>query len=178
MKKLTRFEDIKQFVRDGQYSVHVGLGYLASTLDDYRKHGLNTDPDFQRDHVWTEAQQSAYLEYFLRGGRSGRIIYMNQRNWPSSDPNDEFVLVDGKQRIHAFERFLRNEVRAFGSLYSEFTDRPDLVRHTLVINVNMLATRAEVLQWYLGHNGGGVPHTQAELERVEKMLAKELKKKR
>ncbi len=44
-----------------------------------------------------------------------------------------------------------------------------------VFCVNDLQTRAEVLQWYLDLNEGGVVHTSEELNRVRAMLAKEQK---
>lgn len=33
-------------------------------------------PWFQRQHVWTEDQQVAYIEFFLKGGISDRDIFL------------------------------------------------------------------------------------------------------
>jgi len=41
------------------------------------------------------------------------------------------------------------------------------------INVNDLQTRAEVLQWYIDFNSGGVVHTAEEIARVKALLEKE-----
>jgi hypothetical protein len=55
--------------------------------------GLNLDPDYQRLHVWTEAQQVAYVEYILQGGEVGRNITWNADAWPLAKAPLE--LVDG-----------------------------------------------------------------------------------
>ena len=37
--------------------------------------GLQLNPDFQRGHVWTEDQQVKFLEFILRGGKTGRTPF-------------------------------------------------------------------------------------------------------
>jgi len=44
-----------------------------------------------------------------------------------------------------------------------------------VFSMNTLRTKAEVLEWYLQLNSGGVVHTEAELKRVRKLLVRERK---
>ena len=62
-----------------RYRVDVMWSYLFSHLNHYNEsYGIDLDPDFQRAHVWAEAQQIAYVEYQLRGGISGKdIIIIN-----------------------------------------------------------------------------------------------------
>ena len=43
-------KDIKRFTSCGNYCVNMTM-----------KHGLIMNPDFQREHVWTEEQQIAYI---------------------------------------------------------------------------------------------------------------------
>ena len=42
--------------------------------------------------------------------------------------------------------------------------------NTLIIHVNNLKTKKEVLQWYIDMNAGGTPHTTKEIERVKKLI--------
>lgn len=168
--------DIPQFTRDGQYRVNVSWRFMEDTLEQFREpDGLELDPDFQRGHVWTEEQQVRYVEFVLRGGRSGRTIYFNKSGWQRGGPGrgEPMVLVDGKQRLQAVRRFMRSEIRAFGSLLSEFNDRPDMIRHGFEFVVNDLQTRAEVLQWYIDLNAGGVVHSDDEIDRVRALLEAE-----
>jgi uncharacterized protein with ParB-like and HNH nuclease domain len=134
--------------------------------------GLQLNPKFQRGHVWTEQQQIAFLEYFFRGGKSGLVCYFNKPDWNIHVPDEaynEYVCVDGLQRITACLRFVNNEIPIFGCYYKDFEDKPRM-KHTLRLNVNNLKTEKEVLQWYIDMNVGGTPHTLEEIERVKKMI--------
>lgn len=170
------FSSIKPFISSGHYAVNVGWDYLEQHLNGLFEQGLNIDPDFQRAHVWREKQQREYVEFILRRGDSSRTVLLNCPGWHEGLTRGEFVLVDGKQRLEAVRKFLRNELLAFGYKYNEYGDklyragRPDFIFQT-----NDLETRAEVLEWYLQLNSGGVMHTSTELNRVRDLLNIELK---
>jgi uncharacterized protein with ParB-like and HNH nuclease domain len=164
-----KFSDIPKFTSVNGYQVNVFLHHIKSTIQDYLETGLELNPDFQRGHVWTEEQQVRYVEYFLRGGTSARIIYFNSPDIYSGKL--PFVCVDGLQRLTALLRFLNNELKAFGCYYRDFEGRTDA---NLVFVVNDLKTRAEVYQWYIEMNSGGTLHSDEEIERVRALLAAEL----
>lgn len=147
--------------------------HLLHTLDRWgESQKVDLDPDFQRGHVWTEQQQIAFVEFGLRGGTSARTIFFNSTEFYKGEPIE---IVDGKQRLEAVARFLRNEIPAYGTLYEEYED--DLwMSHmgaSFRVCVNRLQTRAEVLQWYLEINDGGIAHTSEEIKRVRELLRKE-----
>lgn len=173
MTKYTSFKDIPRFISHGNYAVDMGISHLQNWINEMTEDwGLKLDPDFQRGHVWTEEQQTKYVEFLLRGGKTGLDVYFNSPSWHIQVPDsayNEFVCVDGLQRITAILRFLNNEIKVFGSYYIEYTDRPNFIRHSIRIHINDLKTRKEVLQWYLEMNSGGTPHSEAELCRVKKM---------
>lgn len=173
--KITKFSDIPQFTNSGDYQVNVDWRYLETWLAELPSENVpvDLDPDFQRHHVWTHEKQVAYVEFILRGGKSSRDIYFNNSAWMTSF-DGEMVLVDGKQRLEAVRAFMSDELEAFGSLYSEFTDNIRSLNASFTMHVNDLKTRAEVLQWYLDLNSGGVVHTEPELQRVRNLLVKEL----
>jgi hypothetical protein len=169
--KYTRFKDIPKFTQRCNYRINVSWDYLREHLADWKKSGLDLDPDFQRAHVWTREQKIAYVEYALRGGMSGQEIYFNCPQWSMGHrAAGQFVLVDGKQRLQAVLDFLEGRIPAFGSLFPEYTDKLRMLDAGFIFNVNELATRAQVLRWYLEMNTGGTPHTEAEIDKVKKML--------
>lgn len=178
MQPYTRYQDIPQFTKRPPYSINVGFDYLPEWLESQEHESipgfrLDLDPPFQRAHVWTEAQQIAFVEFCLRGGRSGMDLYFNCPSWMKQF-NTPLVLVDGKQRLEAVRRFLADDLIVFGSRLSDFTDRLRTVTGAgFVISINDLQTDAEVLKWYLEMNSGGTPHTEAELDKVRSMLADE-----
>jgi hypothetical protein len=166
-----RFQDIPQLTKTASYSVSMFWQYLEQTLKRYGDGGttLELDPPFQRAHVWNEEKQRRYVEYILRGGKSSRDIYWNHPDWQRGY-RGVMHLVDGKQRLEAVRRFLRNDLRIFdGHLYSDFEDKLPL-EASFIFHVNDLQTYPEVLQWYLDLNDGGVAHTEEELDKVRAML--------
>ena len=174
MNKITRFADIPKFTRDGSFQTDFDFKSLISFIDEHiEKYGLQLNPKFQRGHVWTEEQQIKWIEFFFRGGRTSRIIYLNKPDWNSSVPKDaynDFVCVDGLQRLTAIRRFVDGEIPIFGSYIHEFEDEMSIVRDSIKVNINDLKSEREVLQWYVDMNAGGTPHTTDEIERVKGMI--------
>lgn len=145
------FKDIPQFTRVGSWQTNMEWKYFLEWIDEnIKESNLQLNPDFQRGHVWTEEQQTAYIEFRLRGGSSGKIVYFNCPGWMCGFDGD-FVCVDGLQRITAIKKFMNNEIKAFGTYYKDFEDK--FPRNLdMIVNVNNLKTREEVLQWYIEMN--------------------------
>jgi hypothetical protein len=170
---MAKFADIPKFPR-AHYEVDIEWGSLEETLKSSAiAVGLNLEPDFQRAHVWTKKQQTAYVEYQLMGGEIGKNLTFNHPGWNSHNFEGEYVIVDGKQRLEAVRAFLRDEVPVFGHVYSEFTDSLRLIHSSFKWRVCTLQTKADVLRLYLNINAGGTPHTKSELDKVRKMLDSE-----
>lgn len=171
-----RFREIPPFM-EGNYNATIPLNHLRSTLDDYdNKYILDMDPDFQRVHVWTQEQQSAFVEHILRGGRNTDIRW-NCPGWMSNNPREPqgpVTLVDGKQRLTAALDFLDDRIPAFGQRLSQWEDGIPPFTCNLNFIVNDLETRAEILKWYLEINRGNVAHTPEEISKVEELLRQEI----
>lgn len=169
------FKDIPRFTKSASYRIDVEWKYLEQWLQgmNERDGELNLDPDFQRAHVWTEEKQIKYVEYQLRGGISSKDIYFNHPGW-NTNYEGTLELVDGKQRLEAVRKFMRNKLPIFNGHYlKDFTGYMRSHIAGFKININDLKTRKEVLQWYLDLNEGGVVHTKEELDKVKQLLAKE-----
>jgi hypothetical protein len=171
-----RYSEIQQFTRSAGYGVDVDWHYLEQHLASLAEYpsGLDLDPDFQRAHVWTEEQQRAYVEHVLRGGWASRQILFNCFGWKGPGDCGAVVLVDGKQRLEAVRKFLRNDLTIFGgNRRSDFIDRLHPLTASFRMCVNDLPTREDVLRWYLELNSGGTPHASAEIEKVQRLLDEE-----
>jgi hypothetical protein len=168
--KEPKFNLIPQFTRPANYQVDIFWSYVEDWVNK-QDFVVDIDPDFQRGHVWTEEQQVRYVEFILRGGASSRDIYWNCSSW-MTDFDTPLELVDGKQRIQAVRKFMKSKIKAFGYYFKDFTDRLPLSA-SFRFHVNNLKTRADVLQWYLDLNDGGVVHTSDELNKVRKLLKAE-----
>jgi len=168
---MAKYEDIRQ-ISNANYVVNIPWDYLEEWLDtnEHRSYGIEVEPDFQRAHVWDDAKRIKYVEFCLRGGRSSLNIYWNCPGW-MIDFKGPLQLVDGLQRLTAVRKFLSNEIPAFGHFHDEYTDKLSMTRCYFLFYINDLASRKDILQWYLDLNDGGVVHTTEELERVKKLLS-------
>jgi uncharacterized protein with ParB-like and HNH nuclease domain len=177
------WQDIEEFPNI-HYRVNVPLMYLLENLERYvNEQKLDLNPDFQRGHVWSEKQQIEYMEFVLKKPQSGLEIYFNHPNWMGNWKGN-FVLVDGKQRLNAAIRFLKNEIPAFGCFLKDFKFKGYEKKENYIpfdidfhFNIAKLKTRADVLNWYINFNAGGTPHSQEEIQRVKELLKEESKKK-
>lgn len=169
------FRDIPQFPR-AYWNAHFDWEGMEHTLERWQGSGyggqLNLNPDYQRAHIWTPDQQTAYVEYRLRGGETGTTLTFNCPGW-NADYHGPFELLDGKQRLEAVRAFLANKIPAFGHYYEERVKKmlPDSAFFDF--RITKIEGRANILNYYLQFNAGGTPHSKAELDRVRELLAKE-----
>jgi hypothetical protein len=156
--------DIPKFTTTSSaYRVDSSLRYILELLEEYKEEGLDLEPDFQRNYVWTEEQQVKFIEYLIKGG-TVNPIYFNKNE-------ESFVIIDGKQRLKAIERFLKKEISIFSGIYfDEIEPKNYLFQIKLHIRINHLETKNEYLNWYLELNSGGTVHTEEELDKVRKMI--------
>jgi len=166
------FRDIPQFTSFSGYNVDISWRYLAQNVATHvLEYGLNMEPDFQRGYVWRPEQKVKYVEYILQGGQSGKDLWFNCPGWQSASETEDYVLVDGKQRLDAVLGFLNNEFTVFGgNHYRDYTDRLDIIRTSFHWHVNTLATRDMCLQWYCDLNRGGTVHSDDEINRVRGLI--------
>lgn len=172
MKEKLSYQSLPRFTRNPSYRINVDWHYLESTISHWSNDNLcpiDLNPDFQRDYVWTLEQQIKYVEYALKGGSSGREIYFNCVGWQTTFKGP-FVIVDGKQRLHAVREFLANKIPVFGDYYHKDIEGRLPTTAFFYFSINDLPTRKEVLQWYLEMNTGGTIHTQKEIDKVKQMV--------
>jgi hypothetical protein len=170
MTKITRFQDIPKFPQ-AYYSITVSIAYLKDTLASWstRENELILNPEWQRGHIWTEQQQIAFMEYFLKNGTTGRDIFFNCSTWQKGYSTPIYLL-DGLQRITAALAFLDNKIPIFGTYYSEFTDRIRMSEGKFNFHMLCLSSKKDLLKVYIDHNSGGTPHNAEEIARIQQMM--------
>ena len=169
-----KFIDIPKLTKSASYRVHQSWKHIEEALKRYTLERntarLDLNPEFQRGHVWTTEQQRAYVEFKLKSGEGSELLFFNCIGW-MNDFRGPFVLVDGKQRLEAVRKFLRNELTIFNGYYrKDFEDDIGSMEPYFIFCVNDLPNMQLVLQWYLELNEGGTPHTKEELDKVRRMI--------
>lgn len=160
----------------GPYACDFSFDFLPEVVEDWKRdYRLDLDPDFQRAHVWTDAQRAAFVEYVLSGGPSGRDLYFACEGWNRAlSLKSALVIVDGKQRLEAVLRFLRDELPVRGRVRSQWTGRMRLTTGARFRFHIADIGRADTLRWYLALNAAGTPHAPEEIDRVRALLDAEV----
>lgn len=166
------------------HSFHLGVDRAVSFLSNMSlEYGgtLDLNPDFQRGHVWNEAQQRAFVLALLRGSLSSSalLLQFNCANWDTFSEKTDSDLplglqcLDGLQRLTAMSCFLDGNLAIEGFTFDDLVGTPyDIARRRLVFNVEFYAYRykRDVLEHYLAFNSGGSVHSNEEISRVRAML--------
>lgn len=172
-------------LRHASYKVDVPLARIEGMLEEYAKDAktmggtLEINPDFQRGHVWTRDKQEAYIENLFRGLAPATLRF-NCAGWQglkkTGDLNPgDIVCIDGLQRLTAVREFMAGNITVFGGktaqdLKGSSFDPSRSTSWRISVEMFEIPTRAELLQFYLDINRGGVVHAPEELERVEGLL--------
>jgi hypothetical protein len=160
------YRDIPQIPR-ASYTASVDWSELPRHLAKSDP-ALVLEPDYQRGHVWDDAQRTAFVEYGLMGGEAGMAITTNCPGW-MADFRGPYELIDGLQRVTAVMSFLRGEIPAFGRMVGDYTGRMPSGLY-FQWGIMCLPTRAQVLKQYLLLNAGGIAHSASEIARVRALL--------
>lgn len=75
---------------------------LSIIREMFDENDLITNPDYQRDYVYSDAQASKLIESLLIGIPIP-VVYLCEEN------DSSYTVIDGQQRIMSFVRFLKNE---------------------------------------------------------------------
>ena len=134
---------------------------------------INLDPEYQRDHVWTDEQAENFMGHVIEGGAVPVIIV--NRDLSHGRPDE---VVDGKQRLTAVARWVDGGIPARLSdgrevYLKDFTeaDQRYVLSYsgpTMTIKYVVL-DEADVLDLYIRLNRGGTVHSKEEIDRVRKM---------
>lgn len=170
MTKYTNFHDIPKLNKLPAYACDIGWDFVEEWIAMHEN--LDLEPDFQRDYVWTREQQISYVEFCLQGGVSARNLFFNCLGYKHRLDNP-MTIIDGKQRLAAARAYVAGEFAAFGETTWDDVKKTCVFEQSVGFRINVVEmTRDETLRWYVFMNGGGTPHTRADLERARALIGK------
>lgn len=142
-------------VMRGNYSIDVHICDIEQVLGG-AYNNPETNPVWQRGHVWTEKQQVRFIEFILRQGKVPSLKF-------NTSDAVKWVLVDGKQRLSAIRLFNENKIKVFGGFTLE---NIKYIHESCRVSFlfNDLKTNKEVVDWYIQMNENSVAHTDAEIQ--------------
>lgn len=121
------------------------------------------DPPYQRDSVWCTDQQVAYIEAMFRGLALAPLLLAHRHS-------GEMVIVDGRQRWEAMQRFLLGHLhvdgRSNGAQFRRLMVPVAIFEGPGLDQAQSIAHEAEI---YLAINCAGTGHTAEELDKARSL---------
>lgn len=146
-----------------------------AALPDARKLMRFTLPTWQRDAVWTLAQQGTFIEGIFLGFGCGQLV-TNGKEWTGADdavlaPMSGWLL-DGQQRVTAIRDFIQDSFPVFDGLrWSDLTKSEQTIRFWNQpfphFELEYIADEAVLKSLYTRLNFGGTAHTPSDRARLD-----------
>lgn len=163
----------------------IRLSYSNSTIESLlNKHflsGVDFEPEYQRDFVWTNEDRQALLDSVFMGADIGRFIFRVKDNNEIEDLENEAAceIVDGKQRMLTLLDFFTGRYAYRGVYYHELSpkDRRRFNDASVSIADVRNLDKAGTLRLFLMLNRGGRPVSDDVIRNAQKALEElEMKK--
>jgi hypothetical protein len=154
--------------------IEYALGISASEHHGHpslRRLGNFAIPVWQRDPVWDDARQIAFVEGVFLGLGTGYYV-ATEMDWDTNGPTMlSALLIDGQQRMGALSRFYRGDLAVFGGVrYCDF-DEVTTRKRFLRVKFPWIGVPAEdegtLKELYRRLNYLSVPHTEADMARLD-----------
>lgn len=157
-----------------QFSVGTGEYCISSYVYWLRTGALFFDADYQREYIWGEEEQQAFLNTAASGFPLGHVAIAKTPDW--CEKEGAFLeVVDGKQRLTTLKLFITNAIPFYidgVAVYWRDLSRPEQLafEKTSLPAVTLDdATRSDLLNYFIAVNFTGVPQSEDHKQHVLKL---------
>jgi len=142
----------------------------------YHHAGLDLNPDYQRELVWSEEQKVALIDSIFRNIDIGKFTIIRRKF--REDLDHYYEILDGKQRIQALIDFYECRFKYKGKTYNDLHWRDRLHFQHYIINwaESEPMTDEQKYRYFLKLNVSGVPIAKKHIDKVHKMWENSKKK--
>jgi hypothetical protein len=136
----------------------------------YGGSGLDLNPDYQREHVWSEEQKVDLIDSIFKNIEIGKFTIIRRKF--SEELDNYYEVLDGKQRIQAILDFYECRFKYKGLTYNDLNwiDRNHFTNYSVSWAETEPLTDKQKYRYFLKLNKCGVPMSKDQIEKVEKML--------
>lgn len=143
---------------------------LSDLLSKYYKFGVDMNPDYQRELVWSDEDKVALVDSIFKGVEIGKFAFISL---PFTPDGPSYEILDGKQRMNAIIDFYEDKFQYKGFYFSQLTDAD---RHYFLdYNITSGRTDERITQqqkydYFIRLNTSGKPQDPNHIKKVEKLL--------
>lgn len=151
------------------YPLNYSQRDLESLIHMKYQSGIELDPDYQRDLVWTIEDKTQLIESIFNYVDIGKFVFF-RRNFQVADKLYE--IIDGKQRLSTLIEFYEDRFKYKGKLFSELnpSDQRHITNYPASVAFLERVDKNVILNTFVRLNTGGRPQDPTHLEKVKKMI--------
>lgn len=141
---------------------------ITNLLDMKYEFGTNINPEYQRDHVWEEADKIALIDAIFNGIDIGKFVFIH--NGYTEDYM--YDVLDGKQRFTAICDFFENRFPYKGKFFNELSVRDQNLFRNFSISCAEVRniSRKQAMEYFVRLNSNGRIMDSAHLDKVRAMI--------
>ena len=153
------------------FSVGTGEYCIGSYVYWLRTGALFFDADYQREYVWGEEEQQAFMNTIVSGFPLGHVALAKSPDWCEKE-GPFLEVVDGKQRLTTLKLFITNEIPFYIDgipVYWRELSRPEQKKNkkaSLPAVTLDDATRSDLLNYFIAVNFTGVAQSEKHKQHV------------
>jgi len=159
-----------QFATNQDIRVHFNDSDIQSLLHDYYSFGINMDPEYQREIVWTIEDKEKLLDSIFLNADIGKFVLYE----PEYGLYEEkmYEILDGKQRLTTLIEYYENRFPYRGVYYNDLSpsDKSYFKHHRIQTAKLRNLDKEAVLEQFIRLNTTGKPMDISHLEKVAKQL--------
>lgn len=155
--------------RDDMY-----LTYYQSTLSSFHSivyyFGVDLNPDYQRDFVWTLEDKQKLIDSIFNNVDIGKFVLIKR---PYSSVSHMFEILDGKQRLSAIMDFWEDRFEWNGIKFSDLHpyDKSHFENYKISkAEIDMPKDKNVLYNFFLRLNTSGKPIDKKHLEKVKSLI--------
>ena len=147
---------------------------IDSLISQFYDPGIDTEPDYQRDFVWTMEQKVALIDSIFKNIEIGKFTIIKR---PFSVSEKAYEMLDGKQRLLTLIEFTEDRFTYNGYKFSELNskDQNHLLNYSVSHGETDPLTDEQKYRYFLILNTAGTPMSKDQLKKVEEMYKKSKK---
>lgn len=143
---------------------------IDSLLHKVYHSGVDFNPDYQRDLVWTADQKTALLDSIFNNIEIGKFTFIKHPF--SEDRKFHYEILDGKQRLSTICEFYEDRIKWNGMKFTELCaeDARHFLHFPIIQGEVGEITQQQIYRLFVKMNTCGTPVSQEHLNRIKSMI--------
>lgn len=148
---------------------------IDSLIHSYYNFGIDMNPDYQRDYVWTNEDKEKLIQSIFENVDIGKFILRHLNTQEYYEKNKSYEIIDGKQRLSALIEFYENRLEYKGCKFNDLSpyERHVFEEHNISVAEVENVDRKTSLQYFIMMNTCGKSMSEDDIQKAKDLYDKE-----